>query len=154
MMIGTCAGSRRRCFHDIEPAHLVFAFNYSPSGSKLTRITKRSRSRRQEVGIKGKNSFRLIEVVNRVDRLAKSENRTSSSVVAVSRFVLVPLRRRKLGEYAFQLRSECWRRDGFSQKTKTSALLRSLFVQRRPHLAEKCRPSSDLFAEGDCLRAI
>jgi len=79
----------------------VFTIDDATAGGKLPCVTKGTGGRGEEVGIESKNSLRLVEVVNRVNRLSESQYRSRSRVVAIGGLVLMPFCLRKLGQDFF-----------------------------------------------------
>ena len=101
MMVRCRTRRRRRRLDHVKAAHFLLAFRDSAPRCKVARVFQCSRMGRKEISIQRKDAFGLAEVVDRVDRLAKSRDCTGARVVVVYRLILVPLRPRKLRQNCF-----------------------------------------------------
>src|SRR5215212_1060892 len=66
----------------------------------------------------------------------------------------MPLCLRQRGAQVIYLLAECRRDDRLRKKTNSSALLRTLFVEHRAHLAHECRPRANVFTIRQCWLTI
>src|SRR6185369_3213834 len=101
----------------VETIHLAVVFRNAPPCDELARVTHRTRKRRRkEIAIERKHSLREIEAIRRVYWLTKSRDGAAARIVAIGRFILMPLRLRKRCQHVLHLRAERRRDDGLSQK--------------------------------------
>ena len=98
--------------------------------------------------------MREIEFVGDVYRLSQRHHCARARIVAVYRFILMPLRLRKRSQNLFHLRAERRRDYCFREETYPRALFRLLLIDRRADLADKSGPRADVFAIRERLRTI
>src|SRR5881628_182052 len=154
-MIRARSCRRRRSLKHVKPAHqfgrilegyfLDFEGKFgglgqAPASRVVARIAKRPRKRRKKISVQRKNAISLTKVVDCVDGLAKNHHCAGARVVVVYRLILMPLRLWKLSQNSLYLGRQCWRSDRLREETQTSALLRTLFIERSTNLADEGRP--------------
>ena len=89
-MIRLRPGRTRRALDHIKPAHLP-GVGVAPLG-KVPDVFRRAREARvQEVGVERENYVRILQLVLRLHRLTERQLRAFEHVVAVHRFIHVPL---------------------------------------------------------------
>ena len=95
-MVGHAAGNGGRGFNHIEPVHGRLLLAHASLVAELARVAYGCRSRTQKIGAQGEDDVGLLEAVNRIDILAKGQQRAPAHVIGVDGFVLMPLGLREL----------------------------------------------------------
>ncbi len=142
----------RRALDHIQPVHVPIRI--TPS-REITRVARRAgESRIEKIGVERNDDVGLRQVVARLNRLAERQLRAFNHVIAIDRFVDVPLRHRIRREITANLRGQRGRGNGLRQNAYAAARQAFLHVHGAADGFHKTIPRTNVSQVGDVLSPV